>query len=153
MVYFTDAYLSTHSLTELTHWGRVMHICVTKLTTIHSDDGLSPDRCQAIIWTNAGNAWDIVNSNLRNKLQWFLQQNSSIFIQENAFENVAQKNGSHLFQPQYGKHSSGHPQGYDDVMSKLVTREKKPTNSSLNHYWKQLTPKYNRCCLKRNLTS
>ena len=38
----------------LTHWGRVTHICVNKLTTIVSDNGLSPDRRQAIIWTNAG---------------------------------------------------------------------------------------------------
>ena len=37
-----------------THWGRVTHICVSKLTIIGSDNGLSPDRRQAIIWTNAG---------------------------------------------------------------------------------------------------
>ena len=30
------------------------HICVSKLTSIGSDNGLSPDRHQAIIWTNAG---------------------------------------------------------------------------------------------------
>ena len=39
---------------SLTHWGRVTHICVDKLTIIGSDNGLSPDRRQAIIWTNAG---------------------------------------------------------------------------------------------------
>ena len=38
----------------LTHWGRVTHICVSKLTSIGSDNGLSPSRRQAIIWTNAG---------------------------------------------------------------------------------------------------
>ena len=38
----------------LTHWGWVTHICVSKITIIGSDNGLSPDRCQAIIWTNAG---------------------------------------------------------------------------------------------------
>ena len=37
-----------------THWGRVAHICVDNLTTIGSDNGLSPGRRQAIIWTNAG---------------------------------------------------------------------------------------------------
>ena len=37
-----------------THWGRVTHICVSKLTIIDSDNGLSPGRRQAIIWTNAG---------------------------------------------------------------------------------------------------
>ena len=31
-----------------------MHICVSKPTTTGSDNGLSPDRCQAIICTNAG---------------------------------------------------------------------------------------------------
>ena len=30
-----------------------MHICVVKLTIIGSDNGLSPGRRQAIIWTNA----------------------------------------------------------------------------------------------------
>ena len=37
-----------------THWGRVTHICLNKLTIIGSDNGLSPGRRQAIIWTNAG---------------------------------------------------------------------------------------------------
>ena len=31
-----------------------MHRCVSKLTIIGSDNGLSPGRRQAIIWTNAG---------------------------------------------------------------------------------------------------
>ena len=35
------------------HWSRITHICVGKLTTIGSDNGLSPGRRQAIIWTNA----------------------------------------------------------------------------------------------------
>ena len=39
---------------DLTHWGRVTHVCVRKLSIIGSDNGLSPDRRQAIIWTNAG---------------------------------------------------------------------------------------------------
>ena len=38
----------------LTHWGRVTHICVGNLTTTGPDNGLSPGRRQAIIWTNAG---------------------------------------------------------------------------------------------------
>ena len=41
-------------LVFLTHWGGVTHICVSKLTIIGSDNGLSPGRRQAIIWTNAG---------------------------------------------------------------------------------------------------
>ena len=38
----------------LTHWGRVTHISVDNLAFIGSDNGLSPGRRQAIIWTNAG---------------------------------------------------------------------------------------------------
>ena len=38
----------------LTHWGRVTHISVSNTTIIGSDNGLSPGRRQAIIWTNAG---------------------------------------------------------------------------------------------------
>ena len=38
----------------LNHWGRVTHICVSKLTSIGSDNCLSPGRRQAIIWSNAG---------------------------------------------------------------------------------------------------
>ena len=36
------------------HYGRETHICVSKLGAIDSDNGLSPVRCQVIIWTNAG---------------------------------------------------------------------------------------------------
>ena len=42
------------SLKAITHWGSVTHICVGKLTIIGSDNGLSPGRRQAIIWTNDG---------------------------------------------------------------------------------------------------
>ena len=38
----------------LTHWDRVTHTCVSKLTVIGSDNGFSPRRRQAIIWTIAG---------------------------------------------------------------------------------------------------
>ena len=157
----------------VTNWGRVMHICVSKLTIIGSDNGLSPSRRQAIIWTNAGillfrplatnfseiwikiyvfsftkmhlkmssgkwrpfclslnvlrlsvdsivmpkavtslvqimsvpshylnKCWNIVNSTLRNKLQWNINRNWCIFIQENAFENVVWKMAAILSQPQ-----------------------------------------------------
>ena len=35
-------------------WGWVTHICVSKLNITGSDNALSPGRCPAIIWTNAG---------------------------------------------------------------------------------------------------
>ena len=38
----------------LTHWGRVTHICVGRLAIIGSDNGLSPEWRQAIMWTNTG---------------------------------------------------------------------------------------------------
>ena len=44
--------LQKHEL--LTHWGRVTHICISDLTIIGSDNGLSPSRRQAIIRTNTG---------------------------------------------------------------------------------------------------
>ena len=34
---------------SLTHWGRVTHICVSKLSILGSDNGLAPTRRQAII--------------------------------------------------------------------------------------------------------
>ena len=72
-------------LVILTHWGRVMHICVGQLTIIGSDNGLSPGRRQAITWTNAAS---IINWTLWKKFQLDFNWNSYIFIQENAYENV-----------------------------------------------------------------
>ena len=43
-----------HIMIYLTHWGRVTHICVSKLSTTDSDNSLAPGRRQAIIKTNAG---------------------------------------------------------------------------------------------------
>ena len=82
----------------LTHWGRVTHICVSDLTSIGSDNGLSPGRRQAIIRTKC---WNIVNKTLRNKLQWIFSRNSNIFIQENAFESVVCERAAILSRPQW----------------------------------------------------
>ena len=76
----------------LPHWGWVMHICVGKLAIIGSDNGLSPGLNQC--WTNA------VYWTIRNKLQWDLNRNSCIFIQENAFKNVVWKMATILSRPQ-----------------------------------------------------
>ena len=89
---FTDIYL----ISSLTHQGRVTHICVNKLTIIGSDNGLSPDRRQAYL----NQCWIIVNWTLRNKLQWNLNRNSNIFIQENAFESVVCETAAILSRPQ-----------------------------------------------------
>ena len=75
-------YLQCH---KLTHWGQVMHIFESDLTTIDSDNGLSLGWHQAIFWINAG---ILLIRTFTNKLQWNLKWNSNIFIQENTFENV-----------------------------------------------------------------
>ena len=81
----------------LTHWGLGMHICISKLTIISSDNGLAPGRHQAL----CVNQWcNIVNWSLGNKLQWNLDGNLYIFIQENAFENVVWKMSAILSWPQ-----------------------------------------------------
>ena len=67
----------------LTHWGRVTHICNSNLTIIGSDNGLSPDRRQAIIWTNAG---ILLIGPLGTNFSEILIENYNIFFQENAFE-------------------------------------------------------------------
>ena len=64
----------------LTHWGRVMHICVTNL-----DHNLC---CIIVDWT------------LRNNLQSNYIQNSNIFIQENSVEIVICEIAAILSRPQ-----------------------------------------------------
>ena len=44
----------SYNLPILTHWGRATHTYVGKLTIIGSDNGVSPGRRQAIIWTIDG---------------------------------------------------------------------------------------------------
>ena len=83
----------------LTHWGRVTHICVSKLTIIGSDNGLSPGLLQAIIWTNA----EILFIGPLEKLQWNLNQNSYVFIQENVIERVDCEMAAILSGPQWVK--------------------------------------------------
>ena len=85
----------------LTHWGRVMHICVSKLTIIGSDNDLSPGRRQAIIWTNDGILF------IRTLLTNFsenLSEIHSFLIHENAFENVVCEMGSISSRPQWVNH-------------------------------------------------
>ena len=56
MIYQTHDWMEgcCNAWVKITHWGRMTHICVSKLTIISSDNGLSPGRHQANIWTNAG---------------------------------------------------------------------------------------------------
>ena len=89
----------TVPLRGLTYWGRVMHINVSKLgRIIGSDNDLVPVRCQAITWTNAG---VLLIWPFENKFQWNLNQNTIVFIQEKAFENVVCQVAAILSRTQY----------------------------------------------------
>ena len=63
------------NLKWLTHCGRLTRICVNNLTIIGKDNGLSPGRCQANVWTNAGR---LLNGPLRTNY-------SEILIEIHAF--------------------------------------------------------------------
>ena len=60
------------------HWCRVRHICVSKLTIIGSDNGLSTGRSQTIYWINAA----ILSIGPLVKCQWNLHQNLYSISQE-----------------------------------------------------------------------
>ena len=76
-----------------------MRICVSNLTIIGSDNGLSPDRRQAIICTNAGILL-IGPLGTSKELQRKFNRNSNIFVLQNALENVVNEMASILFRPQ-----------------------------------------------------
>ena len=61
------------------------HICVGKLTIIGSDNGLAPERRQAIVWTNAG---ILLIGPLGTNFSEILIEIQTFFIEENTFENV-----------------------------------------------------------------
>ena len=73
------------------------HICVSDLTIIGSDNGLSPGRRQAIIRTNAG---ILLIRPLGTNFSENFNPNSNIFIQVNAFENVVCEKAAILSRPQ-----------------------------------------------------
>ena len=52
LIWDVSTLMSRHC--NLTHWGRVTHICVGHLSNSGSDNGLWPGRRQAIIWTTDG---------------------------------------------------------------------------------------------------
>ena len=70
---------------QLIHWGRVTHICVSKLSIIGRDNGLSPGRRQAIIWTNDG---ILLIGPLGTNFSEILIEIQIFSLKENTFENV-----------------------------------------------------------------
>ena len=75
-------------LSASTHWGRVTHICVSKLVIIGSDNGLSPDQRQAIIWTNDGKLGPY------EQFQWNFNRNS-----RKCLSKCHLRNGVHSISP------------------------------------------------------
>ena len=67
------------------HWGRVTHICVVKITSINSDNGLVPGRRQALILTNVG---ILLIGPFETNFSETLNHNSNISIDEYTFGNV-----------------------------------------------------------------
>ena len=84
---------------ELTLWGQATHIFVSKLTIIGSDNGSSPGRRQAFIWTNA--VILLIWLLGRNIIQWNINRNPYIRIQQKAFENVVCEMAAILRRPQF----------------------------------------------------
>ena len=72
------------------------HIYVNKLSIIGSDNGLSPGRRQAIIWTNAG---ILLIGPLGTNFNEILIEIHIISFKESAFENVCEM-ASILSRPQ-----------------------------------------------------
>ena len=77
----------------ITRWGWVTHICVSKLTSIGSDNGLSPGRRQAIIWSKADllsiEPWGTKFSDILIEIQTFP-------LKKNLFEICCLRRGSHF---------------------------------------------------------
>ena len=86
----------SHFVQVLTHWGWVTHICVCYLTIIGSDNGLSPDWRQAIIWTNAG---ILLIGPLGASFSEIVIEIHT-FSLKNVFENIVWKMAAFLSRPQ-----------------------------------------------------
>ena len=69
----------------LTHWVRVMHICVSKLSYLWFRQWL-------VAWKAPNHyfkqCWNIVHWSPKNTFQWNFNQDSYILIRENPFENA-----------------------------------------------------------------
>ena len=81
----------------LPHSGRDTQICVSKETSwvqimAWPDPATSHDLNQ---W------WNIISSNIRNRIQRNIKRNSYIFIQDDVFENVICEMAGILSRPQY----------------------------------------------------
>ena len=87
----------------LTHWGWVTHICISELTSIASDNGLSPGRCQAIIWNidavmligPLGTNCSEILIKLRKYISECRLRNGNHFISASMCQSIPHKNFNH----------------------------------------------------------
>ena len=73
---------------SLTYRGRETHICVSKLGHHWFRYALVTSSAPSHYMNQC---WNIVNCTLGNIFQWHLNQNTTIFVTENAFENIVRK--------------------------------------------------------------
>ena len=107
---------------KLTHWGWVMHICISKITIISSDNGLSPGSAPSHYLNQC---WNIVNWTPKNKPQWNFNRNWYIFIQKNSFKNVVWKMAAILSWPQCVKQWAFSSPTSEGFHSNLTTWKRK----------------------------
>ena len=86
---------------EFTHWGWVTYICLGNLTIIHSDNGLSPSRHHAIIWTNAV---ILLTRSLGTNFSEISIEILTFSFMKNAFENVVWEMAAIFSRPQWVKY-------------------------------------------------
>ena len=82
-----------HVSVRLIHLPLVPHITVTELCRHWFRYWLGAEQVPSHFLNQC---WFIVNWALGNKLQWKFNQNTNIFIRENASENIRLRNGGHL---------------------------------------------------------
>ena len=75
-----------------------MHICIGKLINIGSDNGLSPGRRQAIIWTNVG---ILLIRPLRTNFSEIVIEIQTFWLKKISFENVVCEKAAILSRPQW----------------------------------------------------
>ena len=78
---------------SLTHWGRVTYICISKLTIIGSDNGLSPHQRQALIWANA---WKLLIGSLGTKFSEILIEIHIVSFKKKCTWKCSLHNGVHF---------------------------------------------------------
>ena len=91
------SYISSVGYGKLTHWGRVTHLCVANLRNLWL--GQWPVGSSTPI-PNLNQSWLIVSWTIENIFWWTLNQNATIFVEENECVNVVCKLVVILFRPQ-----------------------------------------------------